>query len=129
MGNFTIWIIIIVGIYIVGHFLEQFFREKLNMKKKSSFLYKPVNSLHVKLEKGFFIIGFLVICIYYGYGIDENANAGYVLCTLFGTSQALRAWMEWKYDRESKEYILSIIGLFAFAIMISLLLYFDPLSA
>ncbi|ACJ78304.1 hypothetical protein B4153_2962 [Bacillus cereus] len=36
--------------------------------------------------------------------------------------------MEWKYDRESKEYILSIIVLLAFIVMISLLIYFDPFS-
>ncbi|KAB2441219.1 DUF4181 domain-containing protein [Bacillus luti] len=96
------------------------------MKKKSSFLYKPVNSLHVKLKKGFFIIGFLAIFIYYG--IVENANAGYVLCTLFGISQALRVWMEWKYDRESKEYIISITGLFTVFIAISVLIYFDLFS-
>ncbi|EAL12674.1 conserved hypothetical protein protein [Bacillus cereus G9241] len=47
---------------------------------------------------------------------------------LFGTLWTLRAWMEWKYDRESKEYILSIIGLLAFTVMISLLIYFDPFS-
>ncbi|KIV75342.1 hypothetical protein SZ39_1183 [Bacillus mycoides] len=37
--------------------------------------------------------------------------------------------MEWKYDRESKEYIFSIIGLFAFVFMTSMLFYFVPPAA
>ncbi|HDR4560021.1 DUF4181 domain-containing protein [Bacillus cereus] len=124
MENPAIWVIVLIGVCIVGYFLEQFLRKKLNMEKKGFFLYKPVNSLHAKLEKGFFIIGFLAIFIYYG--IVENANAGYVLCTLFGISQALRVWMEWKYDRESKEHVISLFGLFLFILMISMMFYFIP---
>ncbi|KZD33442.1 hypothetical protein B4083_3950 [Bacillus cereus] len=37
--------------------------------------------------------------------------------------------MEWKYDRESKEYIFSIIGLFAVIFMPSMLFYFVPPAA
>ncbi|MGM1845978.1 DUF4181 domain-containing protein, partial [Bacillus cereus group sp. BceL184] len=48
--------------------------------------------------------------------------------TYFGAISLLRVWMEWKYSRETKEYILSIIGFFAFVFMVSMLLYFDPLS-
>lgn len=33
----------------------------------------------------------------------------------------LRALMEWKFDRESKEYIFSMIGVFTFAVMTSML--------
>ncbi|ACK98417.1 hypothetical protein B4120_2866 [Bacillus cereus] len=34
--------------------------------------------------------------------------------------------MEWKYDRESKEYIFSVIGVFTFIFMTSILFYFFP---
>ena len=84
-----------------------------------------MNSLHVKLEIGLFFIYFVSSIIYVN--SNENANVGYALF-IFGTLWTLRAWMEWKYDRESKEYILSIIGLLAFIVMISLLIYFDPFS-
>lgn len=126
MWNSTVWIIII-GIAIGGYIFEQFLRRKLNMEKKGFFGYKHVNSLHVKLEIGLFIIYFVSSMIYLN--SDENANIGYAFFIFFATLWMLRAWMEWKYDRESKEYILSVIGLFAFIVMISLLLYFDPLSA
>ncbi|SCM95170.1 Uncharacterized protein BWINRASL_02597 [Bacillus mycoides] len=41
----------------------------------------------------------------------------------------LRAWMEWKYDRESKDYIFSLIGVFTFGFMTSMLFYFVPPAA
>ncbi|MEI5891957.1 DUF4181 domain-containing protein [Bacillus cereus] len=121
MGTSTIIIIIIV-LGIGGYFLEQFLRKKLNMKKRGFFGYKHVNSLHVKLEIVLFFIYFITCFTYV-----NNENVGYVMFIFFGNLWTLRAWMEWKYDRESREYILSIIGLVAFIIMISLLLYFQPL--
>ncbi|WP_433772291.1 DUF4181 domain-containing protein [Bacillus wiedmannii] len=120
MGTSTIFIIIIV-LGIVGYFLEQFLRKKLNMKKRGFFGYKYVNSLHMKLEIVLFFIYFITCFTYV-----NSENVGYVMFIFFGTLWTLRAWMEWKYDRESKEYILSVIGLVAFIIMISLLLYFQP---
>ncbi|MGN4443495.1 DUF4181 domain-containing protein [Bacillus cereus group sp. MYBK79-1] len=126
MWNSSVWIIII-GIAIGGYFLEQFLRRKLNMEKRGLFRYKHVNSLHVKLKIGLFFIYFVSGIIYVN--SYENANVAYVLFTFFGMSQVLQILMEWKFDRESKEYILSTIGLLAFVVMISLLLYFDPLSA
>ncbi|PFN27894.1 DUF4181 domain-containing protein [Bacillus cereus] len=125
MGYSTI-LIIIIGLGIGGHFLEKFLRKKLNMEKGGFFGYKHVNSLHEKLEIILFIIYFISGLIYVN--SFENANVGYALFIFLGTLWTLRAWMEWKYDRESKEYILSIIGLVAFIIMISFLLYFDPFS-
>ncbi|HDX9639590.1 TPA: DUF4181 domain-containing protein [Bacillus mobilis] len=125
MWNSTVWIIII-GIAIGGYFLEQFLRRKLNLEKRGFFGYKHVNSLHVKLEIVLFIIYFVSSMIYIN--SDENANIGYAFFIFFAMLWTLRAWMEWKFDRESKEYILSTIGLLAFVVMISLLLYFDPIS-
>lgn len=121
MGTSTIIIIIIV-LGIGGYFLKQFLRKKLNMKKRGFFGYKHVNSLHVKLEIVLFFIYFITCFTYV-----NNENVGYVMFIFSGNLWTLRAWMEWKYDRESREYILSIIGLVAFIIMISLLLYFQPL--
>ncbi|PKJ54118.1 DUF4181 domain-containing protein [Bacillus sp. SN10] len=126
MGTSTI-LIIIIGMGISGYFLEQFLRRKLNMEKRGFFGYKHVNGLHVTLEIVLFIIYFVSSMIYVN--SDENAKIGYAFFIFFTMLWTLRAWMEWKFDRESKEYILSIIGLFTFIVMISLLLYFEPFSA
>ncbi|HFU7054488.1 TPA: DUF4181 domain-containing protein [Bacillus cereus] len=126
MWNSSVWIIII-GIAIGGYFLEQFLRRKLNMEKRGFFGYKHVNSLHVKLEIGLIIIYAICSC-YYMFKF-ENSNMAYVMFTYLGISLTLRAWMEWKYDRESKEYILSITGMVAFILMLSILFYFVPPAA
>ncbi|WP_377865461.1 DUF4181 domain-containing protein [Bacillus sp. R86525] len=125
MGISTIFIIII-GACIGGYFLEQFLRKKLNMEKRGLFGYKHVNSLHVKLEIGL-IIMYLIAC-YYMFKF-ENSKMAYAIFTYLGITWILRAWMEWKYDRESKEYILSIIGLVAYIFMISIIVYFVPPAA
>ncbi|WP_088054456.1 DUF4181 domain-containing protein, partial [Bacillus cereus] len=91
-----------------------------------AWIYKHVNSLHVKLEIGLFIV-YLIVSFIYLFKV-ENANIGIAVLTYFGAISLLRVWMEWKYSRETKEYILSIIGFFAFVFMVSMLLYFDPLS-
>lgn len=93
------------------------------MKKRGFFQYKHVNSLHVNLEIGLFIIYFMTCFIYV-----NIENIGYVFFIFFTTLWILRAWMEWKYDRESKEYIISITGLFTVFIVISFLIYFDLFS-
>ncbi|MDA2382199.1 DUF4181 domain-containing protein [Bacillus cereus] len=123
MGTSTI-LIIIIGLGIVGYFLEQLLRRKLNMEKRGLFGYKYVNGLHVKLEIGLIIIYVIGSC-YYMFKF-ENSKMVYVMFTYLGISWTLRAWMEWKYDRESKEYILSITGMFAFILMLSILFYFVP---
>ncbi|EJR54939.1 hypothetical protein IIM_01879 [Bacillus cereus VD107] len=125
MGKF-VFLIIIIGVCIAGYFLEKFLRKKLNMSKRGFWGYKHVNSLHIKMEIGLFIV-YLIASIIYMYKF-ENANMGYALFTYLGITWILRAWMEWKYDRESKEYILSLMGVFAFVFMISMLFYLDSLS-
>lgn len=125
MGNSTIWIIVI-SMIIGGYFLEKLLRRKLNTPKGNVWIYKHVNSLHVKLEIGLFIV-YLILSFIYLFKA-ENANIGIVVLIYFGAISLLRVWMEWKYNRETKEYILSIIGFFAFVFMVSMLFYFDPLS-
>ncbi|PRT04812.1 DUF4181 domain-containing protein [Bacillus wiedmannii] len=127
MGTSTFWIISII-FCIVVYFLDKYLRKKLNMPKSGFWGYKKhVNSLHKKLEIGlmfiYLITSFIFIVKF------ENINIAYVIFTYLGGTLILRALMEWKFDRESKEYILSTIGLLAFVVMISLLLYFDPISA
>ena len=100
------------------------FKKKIKYGEKRLFGYKHVNSLHVKLEIGLIIIYVISSC-YYMFKF-ENAKMAYVMFTYLGISWTLRAWMEWKYDRKSKEYILSITGMVSFILMLSILFYFVP---
>jgi len=120
-------LIIIIGLAIGGYLLEQFLRIKLNVVKRGFFGYKHVNSLHVKIEIGLIIIYVISSC-YYMFKF-ENAKMAYVMFVYLGISLTLRAWMEWKYDRKSKEYILSITGMVTCILMLSILVYFVPPAA
>ncbi|EJQ71124.1 DUF4181 domain-containing protein [Bacillus mycoides] len=127
MRTYTFWIIIFV-FCIAGYFLDRFLRKKLNMPKSGFWGYnKYVNSLHKKLEIGLLFV-YLIISFIYIFKF-ESTNIWFIIFTYLGVTWILRTWMEWKYDRESKEYIFSIIGLFAFIFMTSMLFYFVPPAA
>ncbi|MDM5462760.1 MULTISPECIES: DUF4181 domain-containing protein [Bacillus cereus group] len=127
MRTYTFWIIIFV-FCIAGYFLDRFLRKKLNMPKSGFLGYnKYVNSLHKKLEIGLLFV-YLIISFIYIFKF-ESTNIWFIIFTYLGVTWILRTWMEWKYDRESKEYIFSIIGLFAFIFMTSMLFYFVPPAA
>ncbi|MED0948799.1 DUF4181 domain-containing protein [Bacillus mobilis] len=127
MGTSTFWIISII-FCIVVYFFDKYLRKKLNMPKSGFWGYKNhVNSLHKKLEIGllfiYLITSFIFIVKF------ESVNIAYVIFTYLGVTLILRALMEWKFDRESKEYIFSMIGVFTFAFMTSMLFYFFPSAA
>ncbi|KMP29739.1 DUF4181 domain-containing protein [Bacillus wiedmannii] len=127
MGTSTFWIISIIFCIIV-YFLDKYLRKKLNMPKSGFWGYKKhVNSLHKKLEIGlmfiYLITSFIFIVKF------ESVNIAYVIFIYLGGTLILRALMEWKFDRESKEYIFSMIGVFTFAVMTSMLFYFSPSAA
>jgi uncharacterized membrane protein len=127
LRTYTFWIIIFV-FCIAGYFLDRFLRKKLNMPKSGFWGYnKYVNSLHKKLEIGLLFV-YLIISFIYIFKF-ESTNIWFIIFTYLGVTWILRTWMEWEYDRESKEYIFSIIGLFAFIFMTSMLFYFVPPAA
>ncbi|OOR13748.1 hypothetical protein BW897_06020 [Bacillus cereus] len=127
MRTYTFWIIIFV-FCIAGYFLDRFLRKKLNMPKSGFWGYnKHVNILHKKLEIGLLFV-YLIISFIYILKF-ESTNIWFIIFTYLGVTWILRTWMEWKYDRESKEYIFSIIGLFAVIFMPSMLFYFVPPAA
>ena len=124
MGTSTFWIISIV-FCIAVYFFDKFLRKKLNMPKIGFWGYKKhVNSLHKKLEIGLLFI-YLITSFIFIFKF-ESLNIAYVIFTYLGGTLILRAWMEWKYDRKSKEYILSITGMVSFILMLSILFYFVP---
>ncbi|QWU45459.1 DUF4181 domain-containing protein [Bacillus sp. NP247] len=124
MGTSTFWIITII-FCIAVYLFDKFLRKKLNMPKSGFWGYKKhVNSLHKKLEIELLFI-YLITSFIFIFKF-ESVNIAYVIFTYLGGTLILRALMEWKYDRESKEYIFSIIGVFTFIFMTSMLFYFVP---
>ena len=109
---------------IAVYFLDKFLR-KIEYAQGWFWGYKKhVNSLHKKLEIGLLFIYLITSFMFIFIFKFESVNIAYVIFTYLGGKLILRALMEWKYDRESKEYIFSVIGVFTFIFMTSILFYF-----
>ncbi|MFF2447180.1 DUF4181 domain-containing protein [Neobacillus sp. NPDC058068] len=82
---------------------EFILRKKLNINRPKGF-YRGVNNLHKRVEIGLFI-GFLlsmIIMEFFFSGMDK-----YTLFIFFTFLFGVRAFMEWKFDRPTREYIIT----------------------
>ncbi|WP_185152268.1 DUF4181 domain-containing protein [Peribacillus simplex] len=103
MLNYIIFIIVLLIIAIV---LERWLKKKLKIDKSKWSFYKGVNPFQRWTEMAM-IIAFL-ISIWF---VDNPTSwlIGYFLISL-----SFRAFMEWKYKREEKEYILTLCSMFIY---------------
>jgi hypothetical protein len=75
----------------------------------NSFISKQKNSSHTWLEG--ILFGLLVPCTVFSL-IIQAFPIYYILIIFLIALFSLRSYMEWKYDRSSKQYILDLHGLF-----------------
>ncbi|MBO1580751.1 DUF4181 domain-containing protein [Bacillus sp. XF8] len=123
MGKLLFLIIIVILFFL----LENLLRKKLKITRKNGFIYRPVNRFH-KWGERIIIIIYLVagfVCIY----TSEYIKGAYILFIFLGTQQLFRAYMEWKFDKESKEYVISLLGVFCLIITFNGMIYlFQPVG-
>lgn len=84
---------------------EQMLIDKFNIKRENKF-YKHVNKIHLWGEILIFIA---IIAIFYFNSSIKKCFIPVLLTAVFG----FRAFMEWKYDKDSKSYIMSIFSIIA----------------
>lgn len=115
------WKVFIIAVIVLLLFLlEKLLRKKWNIPRKS-ITERYVNDTHKWIER-YMLIGYLIvsgILIFMFKNIYIRYLIGIYLLVLF----IARAWMEWKYDRESREYKLEICNIVGFLFMIGLLEY------
>ncbi|MGE7187003.1 DUF4181 domain-containing protein [Peribacillus sp. NPDC006672] len=99
------YIIFIIAFFIIAIVFERWLKNKLKIERKGSF-YKGVNRFQRWTEMAM-IIAFL-ISIWF---VDNPISwlIGYFLISL-----SFRTFMEWKYKREEKEYILTLYSMFIY---------------
>ena len=107
-GDFVLWkLSIVVVIIVVLFLLENLLRKKLHIPRKNTIIYKPVNNIHKWGEFSIFTIylitSFILIVNF------DYINIGYLIFVFLIVLHVFRTCMEWKYDKESKEYIISFI--------------------
>lgn len=94
-----------LAVYIIILIIaEQMVIDRFNIKKRNKWFYSPVNRVHLWGEIAIIIP---MVAIFY---FNRSIRLYFVpvfLTMLFG----FRAFMEWKYDKASKTYILSLFTL------------------
>ncbi|MFY4774066.1 DUF4181 domain-containing protein [Metabacillus sp. RGM 3146] len=115
-------ILLILGSVLFLHFIiERAVRRRLQIEKKQGFAsYEHVNSFHRLVE-------FILILLYFGAGTIA-ANSSHPITSLYTTMilffislLSFRVYMEWKIDRKSKQYLLTLsnsVFLISFAILL-----------
>lgn len=113
------WIEVIIALaifFILSTISETILRKKYQIAKRKGWIYEPVNLVHKRAERILFW-GYLLIytvLLFSGYQYASYFIFGFLLLL-----NGLRVFMEWKYDRERKEYIISINALSWFTLFVA----------
>lgn len=117
LWKFSVVVVIIVILFL----LENVLRKKLHITRKNSFIYKPVNDIHkwgeISIFTIYLITSFILIVNF------DYINMGYLIFIFLVVLHIFRTFMEWKYDKESKEYVISFIGFICLMISFSVVIY------
>lgn len=103
---FSVKVFILVAFIVSVFLLEKFTRKKWNIQKKT-YAYHYVNDMHKWIDVGIITVYLIaaMTCIF----VFENFMLSfYIMVTFLVTQWSVRIWIEWKYDRESKEYMITI---------------------
>ncbi|WP_246945374.1 DUF4181 domain-containing protein [Bacillus pinisoli] len=107
----------LIIVLILAFVAERVLRNKLNIKKREGeFLYKHTNRIHFWGE-GFIVFLSLIILFLIAFILDNVMLQPYYFLACAIVIQVFRSIMEWKYRKESKQYIISIVTSFMFMVM------------
>ncbi|MBD1383622.1 DUF4181 domain-containing protein [Metabacillus arenae] len=101
--NQYIFSVIILLVFVVIHIIM---KNILNIKKKNG--YTHVNKIHKRLEQVLIVLALVLLFLIgfvFNYRLEPHYFVG-IISILF----AFRAFMEWKFEKVSRQYILSILA-------------------
>lgn len=130
-GFYMVWgkiVLLIVAMFVLMFIFNRIMLKLLKVEKKKMFSYNHVNGLHKKND-WILRIAFIIVIIIFNmrqFESPELANSPWyflgVLIIYFVLDELVRAFMEWKYATNRKDYIYTlsemlfmIIVIFAFA--------------
>jgi dipeptide/tripeptide permease len=109
-------VILLVILFIVFTIAEYMIRRKLKLPRQPFFsMYRPLNNLHKWLERS------ILIALIISFLVANEEIRSYVFIVLILFLQLFRMFMEWKYNREEKEYIMNGVGVIFFSILIGII--------
>ncbi|MCA1054015.1 DUF4181 domain-containing protein [Rossellomorea aquimaris] len=115
MINFIIFTAISLILFFI---IERSVRKKWNIPVKKTPGIKGVNTIHTWLLRFGWALFFVTVVFF-----ENPLVSALIIVVLF----ALDAFMEWKYNRDTKEYIILSVGLAFFILFISVGYAFDLL--
>lgn len=96
---------------------ERWLRKKFKIDKPKRFVYRSVNTFQKWIERTI-IIAFLISLWF----VDHTLP---LLIAFFLVLTSFRTFMEWKYEREKKEYIITLFSIFLYLLIFGLAFYFN----
>lgn len=115
----TEWIVIFAVCLVLSMLSEFILRKKLKIARKKGWLYQPINNVHKRAERILFL-GYMLI--YTGFLLADYTYTNYFLFGFFILLFGIRAFMEWKYDRETKAFIITFNSLCWYILLIAIIL-------
>ncbi|WP_313894381.1 DUF4181 domain-containing protein [Psychrobacillus sp.] len=112
-------IVIFLVIFAISHLLGIILRRVLKTEKRKIRIHKPVNKTQKTVERVLLILFFIGLVIQ---TLDSVQIGGIpsLLITFIIVLNCYRAFMEWKYKKESKEHIITLSELVFFVIFMFL---------
>ncbi|MEG0385593.1 MAG: DUF4181 domain-containing protein [Solibacillus sp.] len=124
------FIILLLVLFLVFWIFDVVIRKLLGADKRKSFSYNHVNSKHKKIDWSVRITFMILLLLSHYYTFYNNTFENYwymepwfVLISFFLVSDLLRAFMEWKYAENRKNFIATIAELlFGLSVILSLIM-------
>ncbi|MGX1194625.1 DUF4181 domain-containing protein [Metabacillus sp. SLBN-84] len=104
-------LIFFAGVILIGTLSENLLRRKFDIPKTKGLIYRGVSTSHRWTERVLLLIYLICLMI-----LDFSMGLFLAFITLFF---AFRAFMEWKYEREKKEYLITIHFVTVFPLLIA----------
>ncbi|MFT8322084.1 MAG: DUF4181 domain-containing protein [Bacillus sp. (in: firmicutes)] len=101
---------------VISFVMEKYLKKKFSIPKRDTFIYHRLNNIQRWGERIIFILFVITLWVF----IDHSLIVLIIYVLLF---HLYRGFMEWKYNREGKQYILTIAFIVLYLIMISLLFF------
>ncbi|ATP41993.1 hypothetical protein CSE16_19315 [Solibacillus sp. R5-41] len=128
-------LILLLVLFLVFWIFGIVIRKLLGVEKRKSFSYNHVNDRHKKLDWSVRII-FLILLLFSNYYTIYNKVIGtywyiepwFVLIIFILISELLRAFMEWKYAENKRDFIATIAELLFIITFLFLLIITDFLG-
>ncbi|WP_460283407.1 DUF4181 domain-containing protein [Bacillus luti] len=114
-------VIVLVLWIIFLFFLENIVRKRLNIPRQKGWNNKYINKLH-KWGNRIIIFSYIVVIIICS-SLSNPLYMGFLPFLFLITLYSFESYMEWKYDRESREFLMSLGGVVSLLIT-GVILYF-----